>query len=321
MRRPLWIWGPVAALLLSSCSSDSGASAARARSATTTTSTSTTTTTLAPTTTTPPPPPPAGLGPGDSGPAVQALEAKLVALRYEVGTPDDKFDADTGHGVMAFQKVTGKERTGRATDDVVATVAATNDPPPPLVGSGGANRVEIDLNRQVLFLYENDALAKVINTSTGSNKRFCSEGYCRKAVTPEGSYRIFSQRRGWERSPLGRLYNSQYFNGGIAIHGSTSVPAHPASHGCVRLPMNVAEWFPTKVSLGTPVYVVGSKAPAPLPWPPPPPAPAPPPGAAATPGPAPTPAPGVVVPPVPTLAPPLTFVPNANPTTTVARSG
>jgi hypothetical protein len=39
----------------------------------------------------------------------------------------------------------------------------------------------------------------------------------------------------WHKSPLGYLYRPQYFNGGIAVHGYTSVPSTPASHGCVRV--------------------------------------------------------------------------------------
>ena len=70
---------------------------------------------------------------------------------------------------------------------------------------------------------------------------------------------------GWETGPLGSLYNSQYFNGGIAIHGSRSVPAYPASHGCVRISMSAAEWFPDQVSIGTPVYVVAGDEPVPTP--------------------------------------------------------
>lgn len=211
-----------------------------------------------------PPPPPPGFGPGDQGPPVLALEQKLSALHYEVGPVDDVYDDDTAYGVMAFQKVTGLERTGRATDDVV-TALATATPPPPLVPGGGAGRVEIDLNRQVLFLYEGGSLLKVLPVSSGSGERFCSEGYCRKAITPQGAFAIYEQRHGWETSPLGRLYNSQYFEGGFAIHGSPSVPAEPASHGCVRIPMSAAEWFPSHVSVGTPVYIAGDEGiPAPL---------------------------------------------------------
>jgi hypothetical protein len=76
-------------------------------------------------------------------------------------------------------------------------------------------------------------------------------------VTPGGSYGFYRQGRGWETGPLGSLYNPVYFNGGIAVHGSRSVPAQPASHGCIRIPMGAAEWFPTAVHIGMPVHVVG----------------------------------------------------------------
>jgi hypothetical protein len=56
---------------------------------------------------------------------------------------------------------------------------------------------------------------------------------------------------------LGSLYNPVYFNGGIAVHGSRSVPGQPASHGCIRIPMGAAEWFPSAVHIGMPVHVVG----------------------------------------------------------------
>ena len=62
--------------------------------------------------------------------------------------------------------------------------------------------------------------------------------------------------RGWHTSRLGQLYNAVYFYGGYAIHGSRSVPAQPASHGCIRIPMSAAEWFPGHVSTATAVYVL-----------------------------------------------------------------
>jgi peptidoglycan hydrolase-like protein with peptidoglycan-binding domain len=220
----------------------------------TTSPSSSTTTTLAATTvpTTAPP----GLGRGARGPEVAALERRLDTLHYDVGAVDDLFDQNTAYAVTAFQKVTGMDRTGRATDDVVAALA-TATPPPALVPNGNADRVEVDIPRQVLFLYKGGNLQKILTISSGSNERFCSEGYCRKAVTPGGSFGIYRQAGGWETGPLGSLYNPQYFNGGIAIHGAQSVPASPASHGCIRIPMGAAEWFPGQVYQGMAVHVVG----------------------------------------------------------------
>ena len=234
--------------------------------ATTTTSEATTTTaptTTAPSTTAAPAPPP-GLGQGARGPEVQALEARLAELRYDVGKVDGVYDSNTFHAVMAFQKVQGLGRTGRATPEVLSTVQKVG-PPGPLLAAGGSSRVEVDIKRQVLFVYKGGTLYRILNTSTGSGKRYCVDGGCAKAVTPGGSYRVTRRISGWRTSRLGRLYNPLYFNGGIAIHGSTSVPAYPASHGCVRITMSAAGWFPSVVPNGTPVYVVGGpRAPVPF---------------------------------------------------------
>lgn len=202
--------------------------------------------------------PPQGLGEGDRGPQVTALEQALDARRYDVGTVDDIFDASTRHAVIAFQKIAGLPRTGRATSDVVAQIDSVQ-PPTPLVPGGGASRVEIDLTRQVLFLYEGDSLTRILPVSTGSGKRFCDGGFCRRAVTPAGKFAVYKRIVGWRKSDLGRLFNPLYFNEGIAIHGFPSVPTEPASHGCVRIPMAAARWFGDRVPDGTPVYVHDGK--------------------------------------------------------------
>ncbi len=41
------------------------------------------------------------------------------------------------------------------------------------------------------------------------------------------------------------------------MHGYESVPTYPASHGCTRIPMHIAEYFHTLVHVGDPVYVFG----------------------------------------------------------------
>lgn len=303
----------VIALVVAACSSGADDDALVLRPTAGQATAGQTTTTSAPPTTVPaapgpdvPKPPPAGLGPGSKGPAVASLEQRLNALRYDVARVDDTFDQNTAYAVMAFQKVNRMQRTGRATDDVVTAVNSSKSPPPPLVPGGGDTRVEIDLDRQVLFLYEGNNLSKILPVSTGSNQRFCSEGWCRRAVTNVGSFAVNRQARGWQKSPLGRLYNPLYFDGGIAIHGSQSVPASPVSHGCVRIPMAAAEWFPTRVTMGTPVYVAGSgKVP-----PPTRPSSNPPPPSASTPAAPTTP----TVPPI-TFTPPVANVPQAPPTT------
>ncbi|HET9441765.1 MAG TPA: L,D-transpeptidase family protein [Acidimicrobiales bacterium] len=247
--------------------------AARNTTTTTSTTTTTTSTTTPPTTAAPapvpgapavPPPPPPGMGPGARGPEVLALEERLVALKYDPGKVDDVYDAATGHAVMAFQKANGLPRTSRATDDVLAAVTTAGEVPA-MLAEGGPNRIEIDLKRQILLLFQNGTLVKTLSASTGNNKRYCVDGSCAVAVTPGGSFKVSRKIRGLRVSRLGKLYNPLYFNGGIAIHGSPSVPAGPASHGCVRIPMHVSLWFHDNVPSGTPVYVIGGKT-APVPF-------------------------------------------------------
>ena len=250
------------ALLLAGCSAgtaaETAAPATTTSSSTTSTSTSTSTTTSTTTTVvaaTDVDATPTGLGQGDSGPAVLALEQRLDALHYDVGDIDGTFDKVTMYAVMAFQKVHGFGRDGLATDAIVTAMASDPGTHAALAPQGGPNRVEVDLGRQVLFLYQGGALSRIVPVSTGSEERFCSEGYCRYAVTPRGAYSVYRVASGWETGPLGDLYNPLYFNGGIAFHGAYSVPGYPASHGCVRIPMNAAEWFPTVVGNGWPVFV------------------------------------------------------------------
>ena len=45
------------------------------------------------------------------------------------------------------------------------------------------------------------------------------------------------------------------FHGNFAIHGYSSVPVWPASHGCVRVPMWLADWLYDQSPVGERVYV------------------------------------------------------------------
>ncbi len=174
------------------------------------------------------------------------VEQRLAAMRYDVGDVDGVVDARTSSAVMAFQKVYGLARTGQLTDGVAAQILATQSAPPSLVPNGGPSRVEVDLGRQVLFLYEGGALSSILAVSSGTAA----------TPTPTGAFRFYRYDPGWHTSRLGRLYNAVYFYGGYAIHGSASVPAQPASHGCIRISLASAEWFPSHVSTSTAVYVL-----------------------------------------------------------------
>lgn len=296
----------------------------------------TTTTEAAPTTTTIPglqqppevqlPPLPGGsIGPGSSGPEVQAVQQRLADVHFDPGPVDGNYGTATVYAVQALQKILGTPRTGRLTQDE-ANALAVFKYPAPLKPDGGGNRTEIDITKQVITLYENHQVRLISTTSTGSGERYCyntprvnpTRRVCEDANTPSGEFTFREFRSGWDPSPLGRLYNPFYFNGGIAIHGYESVPPSPASHGCARIPMHIAEYFHTLVKKGDPVYVFGGKpanvvSSTPI-------GSAPPPTTAPTAPPVIPTAPPVTTPPT-TAAPPTTTTTTAAPPTTTTTTG
>lgn len=106
--------------------------------------------------------------------------------------------------------------------------------PRPTIRSGTA--FEVDLSEQLLMCISGGRLTYILNTSTGSGKRYYSGGRWKTATTPKGDFSMFRfPSRGWQRAPLGTLYRPGYYDRGWAVHGSTSIPPYPASHGCSRI--------------------------------------------------------------------------------------
>jgi peptidoglycan hydrolase-like protein with peptidoglycan-binding domain len=232
------------------------------------TTTSTTTTTTAPPPLPAPPPPvpgPAPAGPtlrqGDDNPAVADLEARLAALGYRPGAVDGRYDSRTASAVMAFQKREGLSRDGVAGPVTLAQVAQpTGAGPRDLSGP----RIEVDLDRQVLFAVNGDGTFTTVNISSGSGKTYgVPGGGSARAVTPVGAFAIDRKIDGNRVAPLGTLYRPMYFKGGFAVHGSPSVPGFPASHGCVRTANVDQDFLFPLFAIGTPVVLYSGDASAP----------------------------------------------------------
>jgi lipoprotein-anchoring transpeptidase ErfK/SrfK len=117
-------------------------------------------------------------------------------------------------------------------------------------------RVDVDLSKQTLSIIDKSGkVKKVLPISSGSGRWYVSEGEKRQAITPTGRFRVYRKIPGWRKSPLGLMYYPVYIVGGIAIHGSPSVPRRPASHGCIRIPMSAAAPFYNNTPIGTLVVV------------------------------------------------------------------
>ncbi len=197
---------------------------------------------------------PRDLRQGDTGGDVLTLERRLAAQKADVGRVDGVFDYDLAHAVLAFQKSQGIART--ATYDAATRVRLGSPVPVRLRYPAVGRAVEIDLRKQVLYLSEGGVLRRILDVSSGSGRLYEQDGVTYRAVTPLGSFAI--QRKindPMHESPLGILYRPAYFNGGYAIHGSSSVPAYPASHGCIRITDPAMDRLYDLLTIGTPVTV------------------------------------------------------------------
>lgn len=196
------------------------------------------------------------LRPGDRGPEVTRLQRRLHARHYYFGKINGRYDEQTKFAVWALQKTHGMAVKGLVGP---REFAALERPVRrrPLVPTGGANRVEVNLTRQLLTVYRNRRPVLYSHISSGAEINYCHKGHCGNAVTPVGSFRVTTRAPGWTTGPLGSMFNSLYFVGGIALHGSTKVPLRPASHGCVRLPLSTSKRLYEIVNIGDPVYVRG----------------------------------------------------------------
>lgn len=186
--------------------------------------------------------------------SVARAQAALAEAGFYRGEIDGRSGPMTRASVLAFEKAAGLDR-----DAVWQMVdhrrLATFEPTYP-ERANEPDRVEIDITNQVGYLIKNGRLVGTFGISSGNGKAYAHpNGYTGVAKTPRGDFQFYRHIDGVRRAPLGTLYRPWYFRGGFAIHGSGSVPAYPASHGCVRVTNWDADWLADHLELGMPVHI------------------------------------------------------------------
>lgn len=157
------------------------------------------------------------------------------------------------NALVAFQKYEGRKVTGQLNREEFESIMNATAPQ---AKDSGYKHVEVDLDRQVLLLTDNDgAVRKILPVSTGSEKHYREKAMSGLAYTPRGRFRVYAKVSGWRKSPLGLLYYPNYFSDGLAIHGNPSVPRTPQSHGCIRIPMSAAVEIYKSMPVGTIVLI------------------------------------------------------------------
>ena len=94
--------------------------------------------------------------------------------------------------------------------------------------------IQIDLEDDLIMVVNNGQLLWTLNTSTGGGYTYTEDGATDVATTPTGVFSTFRVVDGTVTDSLGTLWRPRFFYEGYAIHGDSSVPPYPVSHGCAR---------------------------------------------------------------------------------------
>jgi hypothetical protein len=175
------------------------------------------------------------IGFGSTGPLVDLIQQRLGALHIYVPY-SGVYDSYTGWAIDAYHRLLG---WGVAQTVGPATINALLDDQGQFVVRFPAHGVhaEGDLTHQLLALIDGSKVQYIFPISSG------------KPSTPTilGDFHVYQRTPGY--LPDG-MYFSDFFYSGYAIHGYDPAPDYPASHGCMRLPIQDAIFVYNWLSYG-----------------------------------------------------------------------
>ena len=194
--------------------------------------------------------------------AVKRLQYRLLELGFWNAGIDGIYGLSTKQAVMAFQKWAGLTATS-VTDATTAAFLNTTQCQP-VAGRTTGDFFEVDKTKQIAFVVRDGKVVYTFNVSTGNGKDYDEEDQrsggrvTGVAITPSGDFKIYKERdeKVYEGT-LGSLYRPKFVVGGIAVHGSRSIPAYPASHGCIRVANPVMDliWLENLLPQGAKVWI------------------------------------------------------------------
>jgi hypothetical protein len=211
------------------------------------------------------------LTPGMVNDDVASLQKRLHDLHFDPGPVDGWFGEATIRSVWAFEKlvlgIPRAQATGVVTPAVWDRMRQELAITPRRSTNAQANHTEIYLPEQVLVVFHRDEPVVISHIASGEldasgdPAEWCElvtvdtdergnqldepveKDICGRSKTPGGVFEYFRRVEGIRNGALGSMWNPVYFNYGIAIHGAINVPLAPASHGCIRIPMHISDYF------------------------------------------------------------------------------
>ncbi len=197
------------------------------------------------------------------GPETARVQQRLLDLGFWLQSTNGDYGVTTSQAVMAFQKYAGLVANSEVDD---ATAAALTNATTRAYGTANqGSLIEVDKDRQLLFIIQEAYTVWTINISSGSgipfkerDKNEWGKWVQGDAITPNGIFVIDRQvEKGWRTGDLGDIYRPKYFNMGIGLHGAYKIPNYPASHGCVRMSTPAMDyiWSADLAPMGMKIWV------------------------------------------------------------------
>jgi hypothetical protein len=165
------------------------------------------------------------VGFGSRGPFVELIQQRLAALHFWI-PQTGVYDSGTGLAIDAYHRLLHRGTSQTLDSSTLAWL---------LNGWGEfklrfprhGQHAEGNLSLQLLALANGSHVYRIYPISSG------------KPSTPTvlGDYHVYQKTPGY--LPDG-MYFSSFFTGGYAIHGFNPAPDYPASHGCMRVPIDDA---------------------------------------------------------------------------------
>jgi hypothetical protein len=167
--------------------------------------------------------PSAGFGSG--GPFVSLIQQRLAALHLYI-PQSGVYDSFTGLAIDAYHRLLHRG-TSQSLDGRTISYLLNGWGEFKVRFPQNGHHAEGDIGRQLLALADGRKVRYIFPISSG------------KPSTPTviGNFPIYRRSPGYLSDGM---YFSSFFTGGYAIHGYNPAPDYPASHGCMRLPIQDA---------------------------------------------------------------------------------
>lgn len=182
------------------------------------------------------------------GDAIWLLQARLHDLGYGL-EPTGKYDVNTSEVVQLFQVANGMEANGVVTGPVWERLMYDQEIEPCLTyqQSDKKVRIEIDLDKHALTVFEDDQLIRTFPVGIGKSGTH----------SPLGEWKVAQKAVGWGNGFGTRWMGLNVTWGIYGIHG-TDKPwsvGRSESHGCIRMRNKDVEALYPMIPIGTTVRI------------------------------------------------------------------